>query len=276
MSADTDRWTEIRKIHIESADAYRILGGIVLVGLGIWIGSLIFAGDNGYGTNLYTELISIGVTVFILDFLNRRRDERRRIEDLKERLLRDIRSSENSVAKQAAHELREYGWLDRKTGLLQGANLNSANLQEANLWGAKMQGAHLLEANLQGADLEVASLQGADLSGANLQGAHLGSVKLQQAKLRRANLQEADLQEANLQGADLSGSNLEGAHLADANLEGANLKHTKFDEHTVLPNEICWQSDVEMTRFTNRNHPEFWRSDYEESPAYRGKDETSN
>ena len=37
--------------------------------VGVVIGGIIFASDNGYFTNLYTEILSIVATVGVLDYL---------------------------------------------------------------------------------------------------------------------------------------------------------------------------------------------------------------
>ena len=106
-------------------------------------------------------------------------------------------------------------------------------------------------ANLEGANLWMADLEGADLRRANLE----------KAILRWANLKGADLQEANLKRVDLRDADLEWADLRGANLEGA-----------TLPDGTEWTPDTDMARFTDPHHPDFWRSDDPDSPAYRGKD----
>jgi hypothetical protein len=104
------------------------------------------------------------------------------------------------------------------------------------------------------------------------------------ANLEGARLQDADLQgarcwQANLQGADLEGANLKGAYLGQANLQDVKLKDAQFDGKTVLPTDRLygessfWTPDTDMARFTDPNHPEFWRSDMRQSPAYRSDDE---
>jgi uncharacterized protein YjbI with pentapeptide repeats len=113
----------------------------------------------------------------------------------------------------------------------------------------------LPEANLMGADLQEASLLAANLHGAYLTGANLHGTDL-----LYANLQEAHLRGANLQGADLRG----------ANLQETDLRAVKFDENTVLPDKTKWSPDTDMARFTDPKHPDFWRSGYRTSPAYRG------
>jgi hypothetical protein len=106
------------------------------------------------------------------------------------------------------------------------------------------------------------SLQGANLSKANLQGANLEEAELKEANLFLANLQGAFLGVADLQAANLSG----------ANLQGASLDWTQFSENTTLPNGKKWRPETDMRRFTDPEHPQFWRSDNPDSPAYKGKD----
>jgi len=116
---------------------------------------------------------------------------------------------------------------------LQGADLWEASVQGASLVYANLQGALLLEGNLQGTSLEGANLQGTTLTDANLQRANLELANLKGAFLMRANLQrgslwgaslpEAFLMSANIQEADLMFADLQGTNLEDANLQGANL-----------------------------------------------------
>ena len=101
----------------------------------------------------------------------------------------------------------------RIAGVINGANLDGANLARANL-----DGANLARANLYGANLTRATLYGATLTCANLYGATLTC-----ATLTRATLYGATLTCANLGGATLDGANLDGATLTCANLYGANL-----------------------------------------------------
>jgi uncharacterized protein YjbI with pentapeptide repeats len=69
---------------------------------------------------------------------------------------------------------------------------------------------------------------------------------------------------ANLSGADLRGTNLRGADLEYAILEDA-----QWDETTVLPDDTYWTTEVDLARFTDPNHADFWRSDELGSPAYK-------
>ena len=235
---------EIQEIHRKYADFYKISGGLSLILLGIWIGSLIFGA--GYGTNVYTEALSVAATIVVIDQLNRRRAR----EERKAELFRQAKSRSNDFAVDALRQIQDNGWWEDllkhypgvnenyRTDLfqvqwaggvplarvdLQEADLSQANLQGAKLREANLQNANLIYANLQGASLRQANLQQANLWCANLQGVFSVSANLQTANLIFANLQGADLYEANLQETSLGRANLRGASLFRANLQGASL-----------------------------------------------------
>lgn len=187
---------------------------------------------------------------------------------------------------------------------LRGANLERANLSGARLNQANLNDATLAFANLTGANLLNANLRRAQLNGTNFAGANLGRARLIDANLReavcsaavlmgadltgadvqRADLRKATFVRADLQAADLSFANLEGAFLLEANLSGARFSHARFDNKTVLPDPTInptqasdqavfdnyWTPNTDMARYTNPDHPNFWRSNDRYSPAYRG------
>jgi hypothetical protein len=288
-----ERWQEIRKIHFEWADAYRILGGTVLVLFGVWLGSFLFAIDgplyseDGYKTNLYTEFISIGVTVFILDHLYRRRAEKYEIKQLRQQLRRAARSPQRAIAMDAMHEIIEHGWfyIDSPEPLLKDANLSSANLK--GLYGDRvnLEGANLSFANLNGAILTEANLKNSSLILTKLNKADLTFAKLQNATFSGAELKNAKLEFANLEGAKLGNSNFCGANLFMCNLKNADLFHEIFtvqhnpfdgsffgatsewikvemDEATILPNGLTWTEETDLEMFTNPEHPDFFEPDW--------------
>lgn len=118
-------------------------------------------------------------------------------------LISQLGSPDNHRALQAAHILRERGWLN--DGSLRRAALLNANLQSADLRGADLTTADLMRANLSKANLSGAMLRRAGLDGADLRGADLSAANLQTAMLHRANLEGATLRLADLEGArDLS------------------------------------------------------------------------
>jgi hypothetical protein len=220
--------------------------------------------------SLSAEFAGALILSALLLFLVTVPNQRRETNELKRGLIREMRSSDNGIALLAVEELAERGWLF--DGTLQGAGLAGANLQGADLADADLRGATLVDANLQGADLANANLQRAFLIGANLQAILIGA-NLQGAFLVDADLQGASLVNADLQGALLGGASLQGADLLRADLRKALLWDAVFDETTMLPDGTRWTPDTDMARFTDPNHPEFWRSDDPRSPAYRGEGE---
>lgn len=236
--------TEIQNIRQDYRWLYPLLTGGFLIAVGIAIGAVFFGSHPifegnilSYSANLWTEAISIAITVTILDQLNRRRDEFNKVEELKERLLREACSTVNSVAIQAINEIRARQ-LTVTDSLLKGASLNKANLancdlQDTNLTGtnfggANLKGANLFKSVLKEANLWSARLDYAILSNANLQSASMLATRLRKADLRGANLSLADLAQAKGNQADFSGANLTDARLERADFSGANLGSAKL------------------------------------------------
>lgn len=232
--------------------------------------------------NAGTEMLGAALTFYLIEVIVRKRREqdadRRAIDQEKRRLILQMGSDNSAFAKEAARILRLESWgLDDDT-TLQGANLMRANLpgeeldrvnlQGSNLYAANLEEAKLGGANLCGVELGRANLQGANLIGANLQGAILRIADLRRAHLVRANLYRANLIAIHLEGAILQGANLQEASLWDSS---EMLEDAIFDETTILPDGSNWTSDTDMRRFTDPEHPDFWRSDIPESPFYRGK-----
>jgi hypothetical protein len=227
-----------------------------------------------------TEMVGAVVTTILLGTVVGAVQQQQSIAQQKQELILQMGSPDNAFAVEAARILRAQGWgfnldssLERanlKDANLQGATLAQANLQGAHLFRASLQGANLYRANLQEVYLFTANLQEANLVEANLQGAELARTDLQGANLKDTDLRGASLFEANLQEADLSGANLQEASLGEANLQGVSLIGAKYSEKTILPDYSAWTPDVDMTRFTDPDHPDFWRSANPNSPAYRG------
>lgn len=304
------RWQEIIKIWHEEKLFFQVFTALFFIGIGVGFGSGLFPGDSGYSVNIYTEILSVFFTIFVLNLLQERRDERRRVDDLKERLVREVRSQSPEVAKAAISELGENGWLEGDKGLLKGQNLTGVQLADAKLSGINFAGANLANANfhsailervtLEEANLEFADLRHANLSFANMQkvvmrdgkleksllwsvnlaGSDLGVAQIVNAHLTFSNLSGVILYKANLNGTDLRAVNLcdanlqfadlRNAYLVDANLTNAKLDYVKFNELTTLPNDKKWTSETDIEIFTNPSHPNFWRSDDPLSSAYRG------
>lgn len=100
--------------------------------------------------------------------------------------------------------------------LLQGIQLDNADLRQANMRNALLGNATMRAANLEGADLAYADLSLVRMRGARLVGANLTGANLRNADLQASNLQDADLSYANLIGVEWRGANLEGVRLGYA------------------------------------------------------------
>jgi len=260
------RREEIRAVQKKYSWFYALIIGAVLIGVGVGIAASEFADDSrGFWMNLVTEALgvvtSVVITVFVIDRIYERRNEMRRTEELKRRLVREAGSRSNDVAIDALDHLRSEGWLTGEDGLLQGAQLRGANLQGANLREANLQGANLWNAKLDKADCHNTNLQYAFLHNASLQMAELNGANLQESLLMSANLGEAILFHANMQGAFVGNANLSSADLRRVNLIGARLDFATFQAATLtdatLPDGSNYTEGMDIGRFTTPTHPEF-------------------
>ena len=276
--AEINRDNERDNIQAHYSWFYALIVGLAALCIGIWIGASLFADRDGYGMNLFTEFIGIGVTVLVIDRLRVFRDRETLKETLKRQLIRDAGSQLNVTAIAAVDRIRAEGWLTGDSGILQGANLGNANLERADLSDANLKGARLFGANLKTACLIKANLSDADLRGAimkhaelieaDLQSAKLQAAEMQRTNLLRAHLRNANMTEANLAHAQLRECNLQGADLSIAILHEARLRNTDLrgaylcgailqnrDFHSVrFPDDV---RSMDMKRFTDPKHRRF-------------------
>lgn len=244
-----------------SAESITLIALIILGGIG-FVSALIstfleghklFSRDwwSSWLQGISTEMAGAIVTAILLGLVVGIVQDREAEDALQGQLIREMGGPDNGFARRAARELRAREWLT--DGTLKNANLDAANLEDAQLFGASLVAVSLTGADLEGANFTNADINGADLRNANLSEASLKFTNLQNAVLRRTNLQAAEFF-----GCDLTGANLIAADLTDA----------VFNDSTILPDGMNWSASVDMTRFTDSTHPEFWRSTDEASPAY--------
>jgi len=203
-----------------------------------------------------SELLSIALTVLIIETLN----ERRAVAAEKRDLILQMGSPNKILAVEAVRLLNSRQWLQDRS------------LEQANFRGADLEGTNLMQAHLKRTDFGGANLRGANLVETNMYSANLWWVTLREAVLRSADLRRANLMEANLKAADLKGSNLSHANLRGANLQAADLTgaclvgadlrnadltRTNLDK-AVLPDDTTWTPDTDMRRFTDPDHPNFY------------------
>lgn len=271
-----NRQKELSEIRKEYPDAYTIIGWLALVSLGIWIGFHIFTDKESFGANLLTELLGIGVTVFLLEKLMRQSDARRRKQELVDRLLYDARSTDPAISRRAFEDMKFYDLIYDENSIL----------REANLRGAKPVKVDLNNAWLDGADLTLADFSQASFKDAKLDSAKLCFTNLNKADFRFASLKKADLMsailiEANLCHADLEEANLENAAVLEDFTKiyveyrftpGEILDGTRSKEdyrQLILPDKTFATRQTNMLRFTNDHTKDFWRSKDPNNPASR-------
>lgn len=187
------RWVRFQDFWEENQGLY-VFGGVVIGLLLFPLVDAVSADLRGFLDNLVPEAVGIAFTVFFLDRLNQRRDDKQRLLDTQERLIREAGSASNETAKAAVSDLMRRGWLQGEEGLLQEQWLDYADLKGANLY----------YANLRGTDLRGAELMGADLIGADMTGAILKNANFTGALLKYEDCKTGDIRQANMTGVECS------------------------------------------------------------------------
>src|SRR5690606_27290967 len=107
---------------------------------------------------------------------------------------------------------------------------------------------------------------------ADLSGASAGYADFQEAKLHGVTLEKTTFVSANLSGVDFLGAKFNGnIDLRWADLTGAMFPANFHPEGLLLlPDETEWTPETDMERFTDPDHPDCWREEYDDrSPAYK-------
>lgn len=256
---------------------YPIFLGLTLIVSGIVIGGYLFGSSNpilegnmlSYITNLWTEAVSIGITVVVLDRIYSYRNTKTQRELLLKQLIREMGSYDNGTAIRAIEAIKDEGWLTNGTlsGLrwkfpnLEGTNLQRANFKSSQLLGANLQYVSAYHVNFENARLDSSDLKYGKFNVANCKNASFPYVDMRYADFRYVNFENAYLPEADLENANLTNVNFKGANLFEANLQGADVKQAIFDETTTLPSGRYWSKDTDLSRFTDLHHSDFWRPD---------------
>lgn len=191
-----------------------------------------------YYANAATSLLSIAVTVLLVDSLY----ERRQAEERKRQLIREMGSGDKGFALRAVKEISAGGWLsdgsiadcDLSQAALSGAHLDhalflqvtfdSAQLNDAHMKGVRIDGGSYRRTIFVGATLDDAVIGG----GADFIGAYFTGATLRDAKMPGVTLEETDFAGADLTKANLAGARLRRADLTNATLDGANLERANL------------------------------------------------
>lgn len=264
LQENRNAWTEYsEKITIEGVIRALFILAVIIIVIGYLNqhGAILSLSNvmGDFYANVSSELLSIVITVAILERLNSRRVDKQELLRLKVLLS----SNEPVVTKIAISELKARGWL--YDGSLEGADLEGADLEGADLTGANLEGVDFGRANLTDANLYHTNLREAKFIGATLSNAILWRADLERATIAQSNLTEASLENANLvearlvsvilrgadlKGADLTGANLSHTDLLDADLSGAILKDTVWSALSRLPDGERWSEYIDLELYT--------------------------
>ena len=185
-----------------------LIGAVLILALGIYllvVGFHVLHPDEqitfrtllpDFYSNIITTLIDIAITVLIIDWLNRVRDDR--LEKI--RLLRDIGCGDHGIALRAvlditANNLHQKGFLRYRifeNAKLAGAMLVGADLSHSSFYHSDFTGAELFGARLQMTSFWGGTLRGVDLRDATLSGSRFTYVDLTDARITPKQLQEAN------------------------------------------------------------------------------------
>jgi len=128
--------------------------------------------------NIGAELASIAITIIIVDKIIRRKEKQENEEETRKRLLRQVHSTVNDIAKAAVDELRGLGKLTGADAWVANARLGGkADLRNARLYDANFQGTRLVGADFSDADLRNVNFKGADLTGCIFYKSNIANAK---------------------------------------------------------------------------------------------------
>lgn len=188
---------------------------------------------SDFYANISTDLVSIALTILVIDYLN----EKRATEQKKYQLVRELGSSDHGFATRAVRELIANEWL--YDGSLNGAYLSGANLHNEDLYGLQMTDGWLIGANLEYTNLNDATISNVIMNGSKLTNARMWNINLSKTSLgdsvlygtqmTKGDLREVRMPNSNLVNAVLSDSNMEWASLDGSDLSSANLTNVNLD-----------------------------------------------
>jgi uncharacterized protein YjbI with pentapeptide repeats len=174
----------------------------------------------------------------------------------------DLSGADLSYARWDSVDLRE---ATLRNSNFTDANFSRTNFRESNLQGIQWLRTQVLTSDFEGNDFRYSTFPATKLSHTNLKKTNFHRCTFQSAIIMGCFFNNADCSEAQFTAVHFRGVDLIGVNFANAILEGS------FDYNTTLPDGTRWTPDTDLSRFTNPQHPQFWRSTDPESPAFDSK-----
>jgi|GEM_PF-4451060 len=150
---------------------------------GIICGAWLFGTENSlisnapliaYGNNIFSDMLTMIVTIAALNWLS----ERRMTKHLRLHLQAQVQSKNNLTALDAINQMQLRDWLNRTDSPLNNIEAHNANWSGATLWNANLRNAQIQDADLQNVTFHESDLQWAKLDKSNLASAHLNGANL--------------------------------------------------------------------------------------------------
>lgn len=188
--------------------------------------------------NLSCELISIAVTILLINYLYEKREE----SSNKRRLIRELGSEDKGFTSRALKEIKELGYL--ADGTLNGADLSSANLEGLDFSGAVLKNVNFSMARLNNSIFREVILEGVILNGAEARQCIFERSVFSNVTLKSSNLYSAIFIGAQISNVDFLSAKLEQAEFIDAKIE-----NSKFEDSVVrLANFV--RAEISGTNFS--------------------------
>jgi uncharacterized protein YjbI with pentapeptide repeats len=225
---------------------YRVAFLLAAIAVALWY--FYHIGIDALLPNIVIDLLSVALTVFIIDKMYRLRSDAER----KKVLVSLLGSKNNAVATGALHELDAQGWLS--DGSLQSAFLTSCNLD-----GNSFSGADLRRVSFSFASLRDTTWFEADLQGAFLDYADLSNATLSMHAVG-PHFTEADLTGSTLTNANLSGAKVRHEQLCRVR----SLWRATMPDGQIYDGRYSLTNDIELflTYTRNPNNPQEWADFY--------------
>lgn len=262
------RLEEIAHIREDYPIFFSILLVAVLVGIMIGLG---FNAIQGFDRDLYLEVISIVLTVGVLNVLERYRDKRRQVA---------LHNTLNwnygkNVGQPEPHrvffEMIVHGalsgykttWFDIRGFKCKGFRIRKAWFEKCNMrdtgweqcdfgrsqfYWVDLQRATFVNCLLRYVVLEYCKLEKVQINGASLKGAKL-IINMNEGWLVDVDLANADLSESSFESVYFSDIDLRGANLDKVSLAGAQLSNIRCDGSTRLPDGTSYNASKGMEQF---------------------------
>lgn len=176
------------------------------------------------------ELLSIAITVLIIDTLNKKRSE----DERKRELILQMGSPSNDFAIEAVRLLDHHNWV--KDGSLRKQFFTYANLENVILLAADFSHSTIIESTFKNAELEDTTFHGCRFEYCNFENIEFAHI-------------------------NMSDSELIGCFFRNANMSNIHPLNWK---NTILPDGTIWTPDTDMEKFTNPEHPNFYVPEYDD------------